>query len=199
LKEESVDMHHQNFGDEELKELNISRQKIDQLCKESPKRLPTLDADIYNVSVKGNKFIIVVGLQNNQPYEIFGGHLNGIGLKSNYKRGKIIKVKRGHYSLEFDDVCIENFSTQFTPTEQILFRMTSTGLRHGVPTQFLVDQLQKATEDITSMAAAAARCLKKYIPNGDIAIGKTCPSCGNGLVYLEGCVSCPTCGYSKCS
>lgn len=26
-----------------------------------------------------------------------------------------------------------------------------------------------------------------------------CPSCGNGLIFAEGCVSCNSCGYTKCS
>jgi len=199
LKEEGIGIHHQNFSDDELKELNISRQKINTDCAEAPERLPTLDADIYVVNVKGEKFCIAVGLQNGQPYEIFGGHLNGLGLKSNFKKGKISKVKHRQYALEIDDILIEDFSKQFTPTEQIMFRLASTSLRHGVPIQFIVDQLQKATEDITSMGAAAARVLKKYIQNGEVARGQVCPSCGNGLVYLEGCVSCTTCGWSKCS
>lgn len=198
LKGAGVDIHHQNFSDDELKELNVSRQNIVTVKKESPKRLPTLDADIYTVTVKGQKFVVVVGLQNGQPYEIFGGHLNGLGLKTAYKKGKISRVKKGQYSLEFDDVCVEDFSKQFTPTEQILFRMASTSLRHGVPIQFIVEQLQKAQQDITSMAAAAARVLKKYIGDGEVAHGQSCPSCGNGLVYMEGCVSCSTCGWSKC-
>lgn len=198
LKSEGIEMHNQNFTDEELKELNISRKSINNSCHQSPERLQTLDADIHVVNVKGQKFCIVVGLQNNQPYEIFGGHLNGLGLKSNFKKGKITKIKNKQYSLEFDDISIEDFSKQFTPTEQILFRLVSTSLRHGVPIQFIVDQLQKATEDITSMGAAAARVLKKYIKDGEIAKGQTCPNCGNGLIYMEGCVSCSTCGYSKC-
>lgn len=198
LKEDGIEMHHQNFSDDELKELNLSRKTIHKQ-NDSPERLMTLDADIYNVTVKGNKFVIVIGLQNDQPYEIFGGHMNGFGFKFQQKRGKISKVKNRQYALEFDEIYIEDFSKQFTPTEQILFRMASTCMRHGVPIQFVVEQLQKATEDITSMGAAAARCLKKYIKNGEVAKGQTCPSCGNGLVYLEGCVSCPTCGWSKCS
>jgi ribonucleoside-diphosphate reductase alpha chain len=101
--------------------------------------------------------------------------------------------------LEFDDIYIEDFSKQFTPTEQILFRLVSLHLNQGTPIKSVVEQLQKATEDITSMGAAAARVLKKYIKNGEVAKGQSCPSCGNGLVYLEGCVSCPTCGWSKCS
>jgi len=198
LREEGIDIHHQNFSDVELKELNLSRQTIAKR-NEAPERLSTLDAEIYSVSVKGEKFCIVVGFQNEQPYEIFGGHLNGLGLKSQYKKGKISKVKNKQYALEFDDIYIEDFSKQFTPTEQILFRMASTCLRHGVPIHFIVEQLQKATEDITSMGAAAARVLKKYIRNGEEANGQKCTSCGGGLIYLEGCVSCTSCGFSKCS
>jgi ribonucleoside-diphosphate reductase alpha chain len=192
-------MHHQNFSDVELKELNISRENIETKPHVHPKRLPTLEADIYVVTVKGEKYCVVVGLQNGQPYEIFGGHLNGLGLKHNFKKGKISKIKRGQYALEFDDLSIDDFSKQFTPTEQILFRMASMGLRHGIPIQFIVEQLQKGTDDITSMSSAAARCLKKYIVDGISVTGQKCPNCGKELVYLEGCCSCPSCGYSKCS
>jgi len=198
LQEQGISIHHQNFDDTELKIMNISRENITMSCKTAPKRLESLDADIYVVSVKNEKFCIAIGLQNDQPYEIFGGHLNGLGLKNNFKKGKLIKIKKSQYALEFDDIYIEDFSKQFTPTEQILFRMTSTSLRHGVPIQFIVDQLQKATQDITSISSAAARCLKKYIKNGENVQNQSCPSCGNGLVYMEGCVTCSTCGYSKC-
>jgi len=199
LKDEGVSMHHQNFSDAELKELNFSRENIEQRPDVHPKRLQTLEADIYIVNVKGEKYCVVVGLQNGVPYEIFGGHLNGLGLKSNFKKGKLTKVKRGQYALEFDDVFIEDFSKQFTPTEQILFRMASMSMRHGVPLKFLVEQLQKATDDITSMASAASRVLKKYISDGESVSGQTCPTCGTKeLCYMDGCVSCK-CGWSKCS
>lgn len=199
LQRQGVSIHHQNFDDEELKVLNISRENIQSSCKTAPKRLDVLDADIYIVSVKNEKFCIVIGLQNGEPYEIFGGHLNGLGIKSNVKKGKIIKVSKSQYALEFDDIHIDDFSKQFTPTEQILFRMTSTNLRHGVPLIYVIEQLQKATQDITSMGAAAARCLKKYVKDGEKVHNQFCPSCGNGLVYMEGCVTCSTCNWSKCS
>jgi ribonucleoside-diphosphate reductase alpha chain len=198
LKAEDVVMHPDNFADDELVELNISRENIKASFNSAPKRLESLDADIYAVNVKNQRFVIVIGLQNGQPYEIFGGHLNGIGLKTNFKKGKISKVKRGQYALEFDDIYIEDFSKQFTPTEQILFRMASMSLRHGVPIHYVVEQLQKAQEDITSMALAAVRVLKKYISNGLIVAGQICPSCGNGLVYIDGCVTCSSCNWSKC-
>jgi len=199
LKSSGIEIHHQNFDDVELKELNISREKINTKTEIVPERLETLDADINVVSVKGEKFVIVIGLQNNVPYEIFGGHLNGLGLKTNHKRGKITKKKKGQYALEFDDIYIDDFSKQFTPTEQILFRMASMGLRHGLPIQSIVEQLQKATEDITSMASAAARTLKKYIKDGEKVSGQKCPHCNNELIYIDGCVSCSNCGHSKCS
>ena len=199
LKNENVDLDHQNFSDSELKELNMSREVIQKQTFSAPARLDSLDADIHVVTVRGEKFVIVIGFQNNEPYEIFGGHLNGLGLKTNFKKGKLEKVKRGQYALEFDDIYIENFSKQFTPVEQILFRMTSTGLRHGVPIKFLVDQLHKATEDITTMASAAARVLKKYIKNGEEVCGQICPSCGQNVIYIDGCVSCTQCDWSRCN
>jgi ribonucleoside-diphosphate reductase alpha chain len=199
LKEEGLGMYPSDFTDEEMKELNISKENIDSVTH-APERLTSLDADIYVISVKGEKFVIVVGLQNNQPYEIFGGHVNGFGFKFAQKKGKITKVKTRQYSLEIGDVVIEDFSKQFTPTEQILFRLTSMSMRYGVPISFIVEQLQKATQDITSMASAAARVLKKYVKDGTVITGQICPSCGSSkLVYMDGCMSCSKCSWSKCN
>lgn len=204
LLDEGVMLHPQNFTDDELKRLNMSSEYI--TLKENvtqPERLPTLDAHIYTVTVKGEKFIMVVGIQNQQPFEIFGGHLNGLGIKSGYKEGKIHKIKDGKkksvYALEFDDIYIEDFSKQFTPTEQILFRFMSSDLQKGIPIQDIVDVIQKATDDITSLAAAAARVLKKYIKNGTEYKRHACPECGGDLIYTDGCVSCSSCNWSKCS
>lgn len=199
LKEEGIIIHHQNFSDHELKELNISRDNVVQIFTSCPDRQEILDADIYVVTVKGVKYCVVVGIQNGKPFEIFCGHLNGLGIKPNYKKGKITKIKSSQYSLEFDDITIEDFSKQFTPTEQILFRLVSLDLRRGIPITEIVEQLQKATDDITSMASASARVLKKYIINGTQVHGQKCPSCGKELVYIEGCSTCASCGYSKCN
>jgi ribonucleoside-diphosphate reductase alpha chain len=136
------------------------------------------------------------------PYEIFCGHLNGLNFKFQQKRGKIIKVKSGHYKLEIgDDIDVENFSEQFTPTEKGLFRMVSASLRHRIPIKFIVEQLQKSEDDITSMSNAAARVLKKYINDGENVIGLTCQSCKSTgeLVYEEGCIKCLNCGWSRCN
>jgi ribonucleoside-diphosphate reductase alpha chain len=109
------------------------------------------------------------------------------------------KVKSDQYALEIDDIEIEDFSKQFTPTEQILFRFVSLSLGSGLPIQEVVDQLQKGAMDITSMGSASARVLKKYITNGTVADGKKCPSCQTQIVFIDGCCSCPNCNWSQCA
>lgn len=43
-----------------------------------------------------------------------------------------------------------------------------------------------------------ARVIKRYIRDGEKGNGK-CPSCGSeNLEYKEGCLTCISCGNSKC-
>ena len=41
------------------------------------------------------------------------------------------------------------------------------------------------------------RALKRYIQDGTAA-GEKCPKCKSQLIFEEGCLHCPQCGYSKC-
>jgi len=202
LKDEDVVMPAQNFSDEELKELSMSRENVVLNTVSSPKRQPILDADIYSITVNKEKFIIVVGLQNGYPYEVFGGKMDGLKIDLDYKHmpGKIIKVKRGQYSLEIEETIIKDFSKQFTPVEKILFRSLSLMLRHGIPIIYIVDQLNKANDDMFSLSAAISRVMKKYIKDGQKVTGRTCPSCGSTeLIYQNGCVMCANCNHSACN
>jgi len=195
LKNEGVELHKQNFSKTELEELNL----IDNIVLSSaPKRPKELNAEIFSVSVKGEKFIVVVGLMNGAPYEVFGGQMNGFRINAN-KSGKIIKLYRSKYKLVIEGgIEIDDFSNVFQPVEQILFRMVSANLRHGTPIKFVVEQLHKATDDMSSLARAVARVLKKYINDEEPVTGVKCPNCGNtGLIYKDGCVSC-ACGFSRC-
>lgn len=197
LKEEGIIIHSQNFSEDEAKQLNLSNDSIS--ISSAPERPKILEADIYSITVKDQKFVIVIGLLNNVPYEIFGGHMNGLNFKFTNKKGKIEKIKSGVYKLEIgDDIVVDNFSEQFTPVEQIVFRLVSSNLRYGVSIKFIVEQLSKSTDDITSFTSAITRVLKKYIKDGEKVEGKKCPVCGRtSLLYSEGCISC-SCGWSKC-
>ena len=199
LKAEGIDIHPQNFSEDEQKELNVSSEFIKMTS--APKRPDIMEADIYSVTVQSQKFVIAIGLLNGAPYEMFAGHMNGLNFKFQYKKGKIEKVSRGKYRLEIgEDISIDDFAQQFTPVEQILCRLVSTSLRHGVPLRFIVDQLGKGTEDVTSLSSAAARVLKKYIKDGEEVTGTECPQChlNNTLIYHDGCVTCSNCSWSKC-
>ena len=77
----------------------------------------------------------------------------------------------------------------------------STSLRHGVPVQFLVEQLLKDREmDMFSFSKVIARCLKKYILDGTKASVSTCTNCGSEgtIIYQEGCQTCTACGFGAC-
>jgi ribonucleoside-diphosphate reductase alpha chain len=174
------------------------KQHIELNTNLAPKRPKSLPADIHCITAKGEKYIVAVGLLDGQPYEVLGGIANGFNIKKSTE-GQITKVKRGQYSLSIGELEISDFSKHFTPQEQTIFRMVSTSMRHGIPTEFITEQLQKSSDDIFSLPSAIARVLKKYIKDGQCISGKTCPECGNdSLIYMEGCCKC-SCGWSACN
>ena len=102
-----------------------------------------------------------------------------------------------------DDLSVKDVVQVFDNANYSAFtRLLSLSLRHGAPINYVVEQLQKdETSDMFSFARCIARVLKQYVPNGTKATGqKTCDECGSKeLTYQDGCVSCTTCGWSKCN
>jgi ribonucleoside-diphosphate reductase alpha chain len=86
------------------------------------------------------------------------------------------------------------------PTQGAFTRTISLALRHDVPLHYVVEQLQKdKNSDMFSYARVIARVLKGYITDGTKSAEKGCPQCGHSdLIYQEGCLRCPSCGFSKC-
>ena len=201
LTKENVTIYDGNLNEDEKNALGVvkaSSQKSNS--SDAPKRNKTLDQDVYVVTSKGKKYIISVGKQDGKLYEIFGGLIpENLSFKFTHKHGKMTKVTQGHYTLEIgDDIVINNFGEIFTAEEQMLFRMISTSLRHGIPLKFIVQQMSKSADDMSSLTSVVGRVLKKYIQDGEVANGAVCPSCGSKeLIYGDGCVSCG-CGWSKC-
>ena len=100
-----------------------------------------------------------------------------------------------------DTVIIKDLVKVFdNPNHSAFTRMISLGMRHGASIQYVVEQLQKDRDsDMFSFAKCIARILKNYIPDGQEATEHTCSECGtDGLVYVEGCVTCKNCGFAKC-
>lgn len=178
----------------------------------APKRPLELPCDIHQTSVRGQKWIVLIGTLQERPYEVFAGLADKVELPKKAKSGRLLKhpKKRNGESVydltislgEGDDLTIHDVVTQFdNPTEGAFTRAISLSLRHGVPPQFVVEQLLRDKKsDVTSFGAALSRVLKKYVVDGTMAASvKSCTQCGaSPLVYQEGCITCKACGWSKC-
>ena len=177
--------------------------------RDAPKRPEELECDIYHTSVKGQKWAVLVGLLDGKPYEVIGGSADQIEIPSKFRNGKlykrVFKTKNSKYDLAIGEgdnkLVVKDVVSVFdNPNHAGYTRVISTSLRHGVPVQYLVEQMQKDKEmDMFSFSKVISRCLKNYIIDGT-EVGKTCPDCGaeGSLVYQEGCVTCKSCGSGKC-
>jgi len=166
----------------------------------APKRPKTLSCDIHHLTVSGDKWIVLVGLLGEDPYEIFAFKKKNINLSEKFKHGKLSKIRKGKYDLELDGFTLEDLKELFESDEQeALTRMISTSLRHGADINFIYEQLMKSEGTIVSFSKAIARTLKKYLKDEDFS-SHACESCDSpdGMIMQEGCYKCKDCGYSKC-
>lgn len=164
---------------------------------DAPKRPKSLPCIVHKTKSKGKEWLVVIGLLNDKPYEVFTIE-NNYGIQYSELKGQIIKVKRGQYDLSLqDETYIEDFTKNIPDTENLLTRMISTALRHGSNIQFIVEQLNKSEGDVTSFGKATSRILKLYIEENKVS-SDICPECQSPLIYQNGCKQCNQCGYSKC-
>jgi ribonucleoside-diphosphate reductase alpha chain len=164
---------------------------------DAPKRPKELEAQLHVVSVKGQKYGVVVGMLNDNPYEVFAFPANE-DLKS--VKGAIFKVKKGQYDFVSEDGEISNLQSQaLHAEEQVLTRLVSGMLRHGMNPYFIIDQINKTPLEVVSFGKALTRILKQYIKDDEIKGKAKCSDCGSENVRLqEGCLTCNSCGSSKC-
>jgi ribonucleoside-diphosphate reductase alpha chain len=166
----------------------------------APKRPKTLNCDVHHLTVSGDKWIVLVGLLGEDPYEIFAFKKKNINLSEKIKHGKLTKIRKGKYDLELDGFTLEDLKELFESDEQeALTRMISTSLRHGANIDFIYEQLMKSEGTIVSFSKAIARTLKKYLKDEDFST-LSCENCDSpdGMMMQEGCYKCKDCGYSKC-
>ena len=175
----------------------------------APKRPQELPCNIHHTTIQGEKWVVMVGLMEGRPYEVMGGLAQYIEIPRDKVQGTLIKHPRKtmnsvydlHIGTNGDTVIVKDLVKVFdNPNQSGFTRMISLGLRHGANIQYVVEQLQKDRDsDMFSFAKCIARILKNYIPDGQTATEKTCGECQTeGLVYVEGCVTCNNCGFAKC-
>jgi ribonucleoside-diphosphate reductase alpha chain len=180
-----------------------------------PVRRPEkLEADVVRFQNNKDKWIAFVGLIDGRPYEIFTGFSDdedGILLPRSISKGYIIKnwddEENSRYDFQYINsrgykTTIEGLSHKFNPVYWNYAKLISGTLRHGMPIHKVVElvtSLQLDNETINSWKAGVARALKKYIPDGTLAEGALCEECGSHeVIYQEGCLTCISCGSSKC-
>lgn len=165
--------------------------------RQAPKRPKVLEADYYQVKVKKEQFIVLVGLLEGKPYEVFAFRpLNPVNIPAH--KGTITKVSKMHYSFDSEHINISNLELANTNIEENAATLYSSMLlRHGVDINYIIKTARKVNDNISSFSSAMCRILAKYIPNGEVK-GEVCPDCGGTLVREGGCIHCKDCGYSKC-
>jgi len=201
---------------EEKKDEKKEERKEHCFCYEGEKavRPKELDCDVVRFQNAKDKWIAFVGLSNGRPYEIFTGLADdeeGILLPKTVTQGKIIKTvdENGLKRYDFQFVnkrgyktTVEGLSHKFEKEFWNYAKLISGVLRYGMPIDQvikLVSGLQLDSESINTWKVGVERALKKYIPDGTQISEQTCPTCGQKtLVYQEGCLTCKSCGYSRC-
>jgi len=170
----------------------------------APKRPEDLTCDIHAVSVKGDKWKVLVGLLHGKPYEIFCFPEEQIQIPSSKNKGDLRRGGNGRYDLVIgsgeDAWVIKDIAKHLLNDEhRMITRLLSTSLRHGAPLSALVDQLSKCDGDITTFSKAMLRVLRKYISEEEILAVSKCSACGgSNLTMQEGCSKCADCGSSAC-
>lgn len=164
--------------------------------RQAPKRPKELEADYYPIKVKGEQFIVLVGLLEGKPYEIFAFRpLRPVSIPPH--KGKIVKMNKMHYSFNSEYIQLSDLQLANTNVEERAATLyASMLLRHGTNIEYITKTAKKVNDNITSFSSAMCRILAKYITNTEVK--EVCPECGGKLVRDGGCIHCIDCGYSKC-
>lgn len=196
---------------------NTDEQPATIVENHAPKRPKELPCDIHRINVRGPEgmehYLVLVGKLQGVPYEVFCGLSSHVEVPKKAKSGRLVKSGKKEgvsiYNLHIpvgddDEMIFRNVVDLFdNPVYGAFTRSLSLSLRHGIPVQYIVEQLQKDKHsDMQSFSRVISRVLKGYIPDGTkSASDKKCSACGveDGLVYQEGCLTCKSCGNSKCS
>lgn len=187
-------------GSEEKKK-DGSKVIQDVTCPPRPSSMP---CDIHKAKIKGVDHVIVVGLLEGRPYEIFLGEKGEVPTG----RGLIWRTVNRNMETVYDlhvenQIFLDILGTFNNESYGAFTRILSASLRYGIPISVIVEQLRKDKHsNIYSFSSVVARLLAKhYVKDGTKTTSREkCQDCGSqSLAYLQGCVSCLDCGSSKCS
>jgi len=177
----------------------------------APSRPKVIEADVIRFQNNYEKWIAVIGKINNKPYEIFTGPSEDFFLPPWVEKGWVVKTKiKGEptrYDFQFEDKhgyrqTYSGLSRSFDQTFWNYAKLISGVLRHGMPLNYVIDLISNLNVDedtINTWKNGVVRALKRFVPDGTVAIDTVCGECGEDtVVYEDGCLICKACGHTKC-
>ena len=190
--------------------LDAKRPKL--MSSEAPPRPGKLEAEVVRFRNYNENWLAIVGLLDNQPYEIFTGKEdNKFTIPEHIKKGWVVKsveASETRYDFIYQQAngqfhLLKGLSQTFNPEFWNYAKLISGVLRQGMPLTQVVDlvtNLKFYDDTITTWKNGVVRALKRFVKDGEVPPDHHCPSCGDpdGLIYEEGCLKCKSCGYSAC-
>lgn len=189
---------------------NVDEEKKECIVKtNAPKRPKKLPCHVYRVNIfnrhtnQPEKWIIFVGLLNDDPYEIIAGKIQDVDFSASITEGFMVKThkdgKKVYQFVHNDKVLVEDVQSAYlNELREYVTRLMSLALRHGAGIEYLKAVLQKSSGTIVDFDKAIIRAISKYVKVQNSK--EKCPTCNAELRYEEGCVKCsnPECSFSKC-
>ncbi len=192
-----------------------SKKAEEKKCEEATgenRRPKSIPADVIRFKNGSEMWIAFVGKVDGHPYEIFTGKIedDAMYIPPKITHGSIIKVREEdgtkRYDFQYTDRygytnTIGGISRLFDESFWNYAKLISGVLRYHMPIEkvvALIDGLHLDDENINTWKNGVKRALKQYIEDGTRSKGK-CPQCGQEqMAYQNGCLTCLSCGYSKC-
>lgn len=168
---------------------------------EVKKRPKDIESNLYKITVNGEKFAVIVGLLDDEPYEVFAFKIPEDRIDIIEAKGITTKVKKGVFKFKSDNYEIENLNDYYGNIEERATTLyVSMLLRHHADIKFIVKTAKKVNPVISSFTSAICRILNKNFTNDDSEESyEICPECGGKIMKHAGCKECTNCGYSVCN
>jgi ribonucleoside-diphosphate reductase alpha chain len=188
-----------------------TKDKGDSIIKtNAPKRPKSLPCNVFRVSIinrhtnAGEKWIVFIGLLNDDPYEIIAGKIEAVDFDTSITEGEMVKSKKdGKKVYQFvhnGEVLVDDISSAYVnDLREYVTRLMSLALRHGASIEYLKSVLQKSNGSIVDFDKAIIRSINKYCKQ--VNQKEKCPVCNSDLLYTEGCIKCSSldCSWTKCA